>query len=70
MQTRYHLIIYINNVSFLDWGVDEGMRESKCEGLRRKFSVFGLKNVMVDVWGKFIEVCEWYDSYKSSLNYF
>jgi len=31
----------------------------------KKVSVFGLEYVRVDLWGKLIEVGEWYDSWES-----
>jgi len=36
----------------------------------RKLRLFGLEYVRVDMWGKFIEICEWCDSCKHIINYF
>jgi len=44
----------------LDWGVDvwgfEGVDVWGCE---KKMRLFGLGYVRVNVWGKFVGVCEW-----------
>jgi len=52
----------------LDWGVESW----GCEEVEvwRKLRVFGLEYVRVNVWEKFIEVCEWCDGCKDILNYF
>jgi len=41
-----------------------------CEESVKKVRVFGLGYVRVDVWGKFMGVCEWCDGYEEILIFF
>jgi len=44
------------------WGF-EGVDVWGCEESVKKVRVFGLGYVRMDVWGKFMRVCEWCDGY-------
>jgi len=60
----------------LDWGVDvwgfEGVNVWGFEGVNvwgseKRVRLFELGYARVDVWGKFMGVCEWYDGCKGVL---
>jgi len=36
----------------------------------KKVRLFGLRYIIVNLWGKFIEVCEWYDGCKRIFIFF
>ena len=55
----------------LDWGGDVwGFEEVDVWGCVKKVRVFGLGYVRVDVWEKFMGICEWYDGYEGILIFF
>jgi len=55
----------------LDWGgMCEDLRECMCEDVWVKCEESERVWIVVDVWGKFMGVCEWYDAYDEILIFF